>query len=109
MQGESIRITFLSFHTHRSAVLQATKRMAYTQFSEALYGCAEARGIELETLKDELDASDGPANHGTRADAVRFHDNHHKKVTVKDARFPSTPTRPQMFSTDGRPIWEDRG
>lgn len=96
--------------TERGAV-QSTKRMSYSQFSEALYGCAEARGIEMEQLKEEIDASDGPANHGTQAEAVRFHDNHHKKTTVKDARFASQtpPSRPQLFSADGRPIWEDRG
>lgn len=90
--------------------MQATKRMSYTQFSEALYGCAEARGIEMDTLKDEIDASDGPANHGTTADAVRFHDNHSKRTTVKDARYANNtpPSRPQMFSQDGRPIWEER-
>ena len=94
-----------------AAGVQATKRMSYAQFSEALYGCAEARGIDIEQLKDEVDASDGPANHGTQAEAVRFHDNHHKKTTVKDARFAnnSSPARPQLFSADGRPIWEERG
>jgi p25-alpha len=82
--------------------LQSTKRMTYQQFLSAMGGCAEARDIDLDMLKSEIAEADGPVIHGTQADAVRFHDERSNRTS----RASASPPQPQMFSADGRPVWE---
>ena len=83
--------------------MQVTKRLDFRQFQAALELCADARGWPVESVTDAVSNCEGPIVHGTQAQAVRFHD---KFSTTRTPR--ASQAKPQLFTKDGRPVWQEK-
>eukprot|EP00826_Nyctotherus_ovalis_P039260 TRINITY_DN375_c0_g1_i6.p1 TRINITY_DN375_c0_g1~~TRINITY_DN375_c0_g1_i6.p1 ORF type:complete len:161 (-),score=66.58 TRINITY_DN375_c0_g1_i6:53-511(-) len=53
---------------------KGVKRMKYDQFLKGIAECATKKGVSEADLKAKITASGGPAYKGTKADAVKWHD-----------------------------------
>merc|ERR1712178_508989 len=53
------------------------RRISFPQFEHLLQLVAQKKGTDLEQMLADVMLSEGPILNGTRADAVRFHDDKH--------------------------------
>lgn len=53
---------------------KAERRITYAQFEKALELCADKKGVDHDVVKEAVLGSGGPVLSGTKADAVKFHD-----------------------------------
>ena len=53
---------------------KGVKRMKYDQFLKGISECATKKGISADDMKAKIIAKGGPAYKGTKADAVKWHD-----------------------------------
>lgn len=69
---------------------RTARKITYAQFVAALEMCAEKRGDSMETLEQTILGAGGPVFSGTKADAVKFHDDKNLYTGVYAQGGPST-------------------
>mmetsp|Transcript_59050 Transcript_59050/g.127745 ORF Transcript_59050/g.127745 Transcript_59050/m.127745 type:complete len:412 (-) Transcript_59050:68-1303(-) len=55
-------------------VAKGHRRIVFAEFEMALHKVAEKKGVDFQDIEDKVVCGGGPVLHGTKADAVRFHD-----------------------------------
>ncbi len=53
---------------------KGARKITYAQFKEALKLCAAKKGMEVDALEDKIAETGGPTYSGTKAEAVKYHD-----------------------------------
>ena len=69
---------------------RSARKITYQQFLAALEQCAAKRGQDMAELEQAILSSGGPVFSGTKADAVKFHDDKNLYTGVYAQGGPST-------------------
>ena len=77
---------------------KGVKRMKYDQFLKGIEECAPKKGISVEDMKGKILAKGGPAYAGTKADAVKWHDDKSTYTGVHAKGGPSTVDKDKITS-----------
>ena len=69
---------------------KSARRITFAQFQTALEEIAKKKGVDAQSVADTVSASRGPVLKGTKADAVKFHDDKNLYTGVYAQGGPST-------------------
>eukprot|EP00928_Gymnodinium_smaydae_P003626 TRINITY_DN1128_c0_g2_i1.p1 TRINITY_DN1128_c0_g2~~TRINITY_DN1128_c0_g2_i1.p1 ORF type:complete len:511 (-),score=137.29 TRINITY_DN1128_c0_g2_i1:255-1745(-) len=84
------------------AVSKGQRRLDFSQFSAVLEMIAEKKGVNVEVVRANVGSSGGPVHAGTRAEAVRFHDDK-DSYTGSHSDKPAAPRLSQLQAAQEAP------